>query len=179
MYKDPRVVLGYHGTSRKVGDTIMSTGKFIPSKNDFDWLGHGIYFWEHAPRRAWHWAKEKHGADGVVIEARINLGFCVDLCDVGFTDALKSAYEGLREASILSSTPLPVNKGKARRLDCLVINYLTTFILSECDTVRAPFLEGDPIFAGSEFLTQSHLQLVVRNESAIEPGFRLMNEEGK
>ena len=23
-----------------------------PSENDYDWLGRGIYFWEHGPQRA-------------------------------------------------------------------------------------------------------------------------------
>jgi hypothetical protein len=62
-------------------------------------------------------------------------------------------------------------------LDCLVVNYLTTFILPECDTVRAPFLEGEPVFEGSNLLTQSHLQLVVRHDTVIQPGLRLLDAE--
>ena len=112
-----------------------------------------------------------------MIEARIQLGFCLDLTDVRFTSALRAAYEGIREAFIQASKPLPLNRGKARFLDCLVINYLTKYILSECDTVRAPFLEGQPIFEGSNLLTQSHVQLVVKNESCIESRIRLLLKE--
>jgi hypothetical protein len=177
MQKDSRVVLGYHGTRLDRAETIVSTGKFIPSAHDYDWLGHGIYFWENAPFRAWQWARGKFGSEGAVVEARIRLGFCLDLTDIPFTDALKAAYQGIREAYILENKILPVNKGKAPRLDCLVINYLTERILPECDTVRAPFLEGDPIFPGSNLLSQSHLQLVVRHDYCIEPDVRLMTEE--
>jgi hypothetical protein len=179
LYKDPRVVFAYHGTRLDRADTIVGTGKFIPSTNDYDWLGHGIYFWEHAPLRAWQWAKEKYGSEGRVIEAKIQLGFCLDLTDIRFTDALKAAHEGISEAYILASKSLPMNKGKARFLDCLVINYLTRYILSECDTVRAPFLEGDPIFKGSNLLTQSHLQLVVKNDACIQPGLNFLHEGDK
>jgi len=140
MHNDSRIVLGYHGTRLDRAATILSTGKFIPSANDYDWLGHGIYFWEHAPFRAWQWARERYGSEGAVVAAKIRLGFCLDLTDIPFTDALKAAYQGIREAYILANRILPENKGKAPRLDCLVINYLTEYILPECDTVRAPFL---------------------------------------
>src|SRR5579863_6459375 len=100
MKKDSRLVFGYHGTRLGRADTIVSLGRFTPSANDYDWLGHGIYFWEHAPARAWQWAREKYGSEGAVIEAKIRLGFCLDLTDVGFTDALRAAYQGIREAYI-------------------------------------------------------------------------------
>lgn len=179
MNRDSRVVLGYHGSSLNRAHTIASTGKFIPSANDYDWLGHGIYFWEHAPLRAWQWAREKYDSDAAVVEARIELGFCLDFTDVRFTDALRIAYRGIREAYILAGKTLPVNRGKARCLDCLVINYLTRYILTECDTVRAPFLEGDPVFDGSNLLTQSHVQLVVKNDSCIQPGIRVLDKEDR
>jgi len=73
----------------------------------------------------------------------------------------------LREAFLRNRTSLPVNRNKARFLDCLVINYLTSYVLPECETVRAPFLEGDPVYEGSMLLNQSHIQLVVRNENCI------------
>lgn len=177
LQADPRVVLGYHGTRSEYADQIVSSKTFFRSQNDYDWLGHGIYFWEHAPFRAWQWARQRYGRDGRVIEARIRLGNCLDLTDVRFTDALTAAYEGIREAYILAGKQLPINKGKARFLDCLVINYLTTYVLPECDTVRGPFLEGDPVFPGSRLLTQSHVQLVVRHENCIESEFRLLLKE--
>lgn len=177
MLRDARIVVGYHGTRVDRGREILATGRFSPSANDYDWIGHGVYFWEFAPLRAWQWAHRKYGADASVIEAEIVLGFCLDLTDIRFTDSLKAAYEGLREAYARTGTPLPVNRRKARCLDCLVINYLSTVILPECETVRAPFLEGDPIYDGSALLTQSHVQLVVRSSSCIRSPLRALNEE--
>lgn len=173
----PRVVVGYHGTSYDHALDIMATGQFSPSTNDYDWLGHGVYFWEYAPLRAWQWARAKYGNDASVIEAQIKLGYCLDLTDIGYTRFLITAYDGLREAYVRTGNALPVNKRKLHFLDCFVINYLCEFILPECDTVRAPFLEGNQIYDGSELLTQSHVQLVVRNKACIMPTLRPLFKE--
>jgi hypothetical protein len=167
LLKDQRVVVGYHGTRVDRAETVISSGKFVPSTNDYDWLGHGIYFWEYAPLRAWQWARAKYGNQAAVVEAQIELGYCLDLSDIRYTEALETAYEGLSEAYIRTNSALPINRGKARCLDCLVINYVGKYLLPQCETVRAPFLEGEPIYAGSSLLTQSHMQLVVRKESTI------------
>lgn len=127
--------------------------------------------------RAWQWARTKYGTDAAVIEAQVQLGYCLDLTDVGYTEALRSAHNGLREAYARSGKVLPVNKRKANCLDCLVINYLCGAILPECETVRAPFLEGYPVYDGSALLTQSHVQLVVRNSACIQPSLRSLSEE--
>src|SRR2546426_9818552 len=62
MLRDERVVVAFHGTSADQVETILASGAFTPSRNDYDWLGHGVYFWEHAPLRAWQWAKQKGAA---------------------------------------------------------------------------------------------------------------------
>ena len=49
-----RIVIGYHGTRRETARKIINhETKFKSSSNEYDWLGHGIYFWEHAPQQAW------------------------------------------------------------------------------------------------------------------------------
>jgi hypothetical protein len=177
MFRDERVVVAFHGTSDDRAAEIIASGSFIPSKNDYDWLGHGVYFWEYAPLRAWQWARQKHREHAAVVEAQIALGFCLDLSDIRYTAALRLAYDSLREAFIRIGRPLPVNRNKARLLDCLVINYLATYILPECSTVRGPFLEGDPVYDGSMLLTQSHVQLVVRHQHCIVSGPKLLKPE--
>src|SRR5205823_246968 len=65
------------------------------SQNDYDWLGEGIYFWEHAPGRAWQWARERYGGDGAVVATEVRLGRCLDLADTEFTGLLREAYEDI------------------------------------------------------------------------------------
>src|SRR5579863_9508112 len=59
LAESERLVVGYHGTSATHAEVIVREGLFQPSENDYDWLGHGIYFWEEAPCRAWRWARRK------------------------------------------------------------------------------------------------------------------------
>lgn len=99
------------------------------------------------------------------------------LSDIRYTSALKLAYENLRESYIRNGTTLPVNRNKARCLDCLVINYLCAYVFPEFDSVRAPFLEGEPVFEGSMILTQSHIQVVVRNSVCIASAIRQIEPE--
>ena len=44
-------VLGYHGCDQSIADRLLAGGAFRKSRNDYDWLGHGIYFWEANPLR--------------------------------------------------------------------------------------------------------------------------------
>lgn len=167
LAESDRLVVGYHGTSAKHADVILRETLFRPSENDYDWLGHGVYFWEEAPCRAWRWARQKYGGEAAVVRATVRLGRCLDLTDIRYTEAIRRAFDGLREAYAVKKITLPANRGKARLLDCLVINYVAVYVFSECETVRAPFLEGPPIFDGSALLSESHIQIVVRKPAGI------------
>jgi hypothetical protein len=57
-----RMILGYHGCDAEIATRPLSGDHSLaPSENDYDWLGKGIYFWEHGPQRAYDWAKEENG----------------------------------------------------------------------------------------------------------------------
>lgn len=59
---------------------------------NYDWLGTGVYFWEHGAKRALRFAhdQKKRGKvkNPTVIGALIQLGNCFDLLDTQFTDDL-------------------------------------------------------------------------------------------
>jgi len=87
---EPIVVTGYHGTTRLVAEQILRDD-FIPSVNEWDWLGHGIYFWQDAPLRAYQWA-QRLGTDRdppIVVAAKIRLDGFVDLLDQRGTSILR------------------------------------------------------------------------------------------
>ena len=53
-----RRVIGYHACSKEVADRLLLEGEgFKHSTNAWDWLGHGIYFWEFGLQRAYDWAQ--------------------------------------------------------------------------------------------------------------------------
>lgn len=48
MYeKLPNLVIGFHGCSQETYDKVIHQNQTLKaSENTYDWLGHGIYFWE-------------------------------------------------------------------------------------------------------------------------------------
>ena len=174
----PRIeyVYGYHGCSIDVADRVLCAEgvSLTSSENDYDWLGSGIYFWESAPMRAFEWAERKFGTgNAAVLGAKIKLGHCLDLIDVDAYQVLCKTYYALLDAGM----PLPRNGKFLHRLDCLVINAATMHAEKELgdpyDTVRCPFIEGEPVFPDSRFYDHTHIQISVRNPRAIESLFRI------
>ena len=173
MNKFPRLVIGFHGCTPKFADALIAgevpIDQWEPSRNRYDWLGEGIYFWEHGPERARAWGK------GGVVGAAIQLGTCLDLTDIVATRLLGAAYDSLAETYLAEGMPLPENRGKRRERDRLVVDQVVTLASSagvRYQTVRAPFLEGDPAYPGTEIRLESHIQLAVRDPTCIVGVFR-------
>jgi hypothetical protein len=54
------LVIGFHGCERRVRDQLlMNPNDYKISQKPFDWLGHGLYFWENNYDRALEWATDK------------------------------------------------------------------------------------------------------------------------
>lgn len=181
----PSFVLGFHGCDREIGEAILA-GQKSPktSKNDYDWLGDGVYFWENSPERALSYAqmlqRKKNQTQGniknpFVIGAVINLGTCLNLTDENALLEVKAAYTSLSNLSKLGETPMPENNpGFAgdedkikRHLDCAVIMLLHRLREQEkftgFDSVRSPFFEGGALYEGTAFTQKAHIQIAVRN----------------
>jgi hypothetical protein len=81
-----RLVVGYHGCDRATVERVLvllEHESLEPSNNTYDWLGRGIYFWEHGYKRALEFAewKEKRGdlTEPTVLGAYIHLGRCFEV----------------------------------------------------------------------------------------------------
>jgi hypothetical protein len=133
--KRSNLIIGFHGCDQSVVDKVI-TGKedLLASKNDYDWLGNGIYFWENNEDRALEWAVElsKRKSSSIktpaVIGAIIDLGFCFDLTDNHYINELKVGYEEMVKLCHAAHLPIPQNKDIGmstdlllRKLDCAVI----------------------------------------------------------
>jgi len=161
--------IGYHGTSVASAERILAEG-FEISRNEYDWLGDGAYFFQDAPARAAEWARQRFGADAAVLGAEIDLDGCLDLMDVRWQRVIANAYDSFVEEAGRRPYSLPVQSRGAHRLDRVVINFaaealLTTGVLVR--SVRSAFEEGWPIFPGSALRDRSHVQIAVRDLSAV------------
>lgn len=55
----PFQIIGYHSCDKEIGLKVLNgQTQLNPSKNPWDWLADGIYFWEQNPHRALEYANE-------------------------------------------------------------------------------------------------------------------------
>jgi hypothetical protein len=124
-------VLGYHGCDAVVAERLLLNEPFKPSRNVWDWLGEGIYFWDANPVRGLEFVVEVSARQGIYIQqpavvgAVIDLGFCLDLTTSRGLRETRSAFSELHRVSGEAGRQLPENQSGGRHnLDCAVINYL-------------------------------------------------------
>ncbi len=179
-----RTVLGYHGCDEAVAERLLAGDPFTPSRNDYDWLGHGVYFWEYGPDRALRFAQDQRRRGLVktpaLVGAVIQLGHCFDLLDTAFTEDLAGAYTTWEAHLRAYNLPLPVNAGpapayKLRRRDCGLLNwYLERLDTAgfRSDRVRGGFVEGGPLFEGAGIQRETPIQISVRTPRCMVGVFR-------
>lgn len=201
----PNLIIGFHGCDTDTCNSLLNNpNKIKKSEKPYDWLGHGVYFWENNYERALRWAKEKAKRKEIkkptVIGAVIQLGFCCDLLDSRFITMLKEYYSLMVEYYKTLDKELPENKDIEqdsykdkifRELDCTTIEFMHQEILNTIvkekkengfceykmfDSVRGVFTEGGPVFPGAGIFDKSHIQICIRNSNCIK-GFFLPRKE--
>ncbi|WP_038164254.1 hypothetical protein [Verrucomicrobium sp. BvORR106] len=177
FFEYQRLVTAYHGCDQSLVDSALRGIPLNESRNDYDWLGRGIYFWENGPARAMDWAKEvakrkkTRIAKPSKIGALIQLGNCFDLLDLRFTRYLKTLWPEFEKAMVASGAALPKNTPYLHRLDCAFIDWaiprVESISSSKFHTVRGVFLEGTPIYPTGYIFEKSHIQIAVRDPASI------------
>lgn len=197
MYSSlPTFILGFHGCDKADGERILSGKERLkPSKNEYDWLGHGSYFWENSPARALDFAAllKKNVRPGrpvikkpFVLGAVLDLGHCFNLTDTKCLAILKNAYPLYLSVSEARNVELAKNKPVRggsdvllRYLDCAVIESMHEYHESRgdkpYDSVRGVFPEGKPVFHDAGIRDKDHIQICVRNPNCIKGYFRVLD----
>jgi hypothetical protein len=106
-------------------------------------------------------------------------------------ELLKTCFLLFKSESVKLDKPIPRNidhplvKGHdkvLRYLDCAVIEYTHSFLRTKnepsFDSVRAAFIEGEPIYPGAGFHGKTHIQLCIINPNCIK-GFFLPRTKNK
>ncbi|MGN6435452.1 MAG: hypothetical protein ACTHMM_02925 [Agriterribacter sp.] len=164
---------------------VIAGSSLQASKNDYDWLGNGIYFWENSYDRALEYAislknhPQKHKSKierPSVLGAVIDLGVCLDFIDYKNLLLLKDAYEVLQTScktlGLNSPENIPIGKYQdllIRRLDCSVVEMIHKIKgKRHFDSARGVFWEGDDIYPNAGFKEKNHIQLCIRNPNCIK-----------
>jgi hypothetical protein len=193
MYRaKPGLVFGFHGCDISIRTAVvLNEAELLPSQNDYDWLGHGIYFWENNRLRAIQFAQELQAhvrknkspiIQPATLGAVIDLGYCLDLMDAECLQLLRTSYEKLKRAYDNFGAKLPENKSPAfsnekliRELDCCVIQNFhesrQDLCLKPFDSVRSLFVEGEELYPAAGFNEKNHIQICIRNPNCIKGYF--------
>lgn len=198
------LLIGFHGCDESVcTQLLLQPDSILKSKKPYDWLGHGIYFWENNFERAKQWAHDKAKKGEIekpaVLGAVLSLDYCFDLLDNQYTKMLKEYYELMKVSYQSVGKDMPQNKDIThdfhkdkilRNLDCAVIEFMHQTIsegikkeknnsgfsyLKEFDSTRGVFTEGGPAFEGAGIQLKSHIQICIRNTNCIKGFFMPRN----
>jgi hypothetical protein len=175
------LVVGYHGCERSLAESVAAGEDDLkPSQNAWEWLGHGIYFWEDSCARALRWAEAETQRRGSkikipgVLGAVIQLGNCLNLTETESLLLVKDAYQSYVEVCGASGSPVLENRGpqlQVRFLDCAVIETVHQARQQQnkqpFDTVRGFFLEGRELYPAGGFRELDRIQICVRSPRQI------------
>lgn len=178
----PNLVLAYHGCDETVRDDVVMGADLKRSENPYDWLGHGIYFWENDEQRALEWAEALAGTGKIktpsVVGVILDLGNCLNLMDRSSIDMLQIGYDVLKRESDVNGLKMPENENiradndwLLRNRDCAVIEKVHQHVamnnLPPYDSVRGLFQEGERVYPGSGFRKKTHVQICVINPNCV------------
>jgi hypothetical protein len=150
----PNLVIGFHGCDASVRDLLLKDpNKIVISREPYDWLGHGLYFWENNFERALQWAEDKKRRGKIinpaVIGAVLQLGYCCDFLEARFIRMIERYYRSMAASYRANGKEIPKNED---------------------------LTEGGPAFEGSGLHAKTHIQICIRNMNCIK-GFFLPRRE--
>ncbi len=179
----------YHGTTKRIALKIFSERRFLESRNEYDWLGPGVYFYQECPEKALFWAeefsiKEKFSNEmPAVIEVDVSLAKTLDLAGSKALATLQTFAKTQKKISIAQSNPIlrTIDNVRKKIFSGTVINHnkfvgynkddynlvldLIAYLNEEdavsFDSVRAVFWEGMEIRKGSYFFDHANIQLCI------------------
>ncbi len=172
-----RTVISYHGTRLSTALNIVSGFDYFKrSANNDDWLGHGIYFWEYAPKQAWAWTERRQKAPSrpeevAVLGCMIRLGNCFDLLNPDNLQMLSGFHREFDQSQRQAGRKPVRNYNQAKYLDCAVFEFAYAAFETQdepIDSCRAVFVPSNRrLWAGSGVYRDAHIQLCVRNPKCI------------
>jgi hypothetical protein len=160
----PKYLLGFHGCLKSTGTKIKVGSDFIHSQNKYDWLGHGIYFWENNLSRAIDWAKQSSKKESNIFKRWLDrypnmlskdaeqhakdyfepcvlgvvvdmIGNWIDLMDANHTQHLQKIAKDYIQSKQQLGQSIPNNKGVSRELDCDIVNHFVQEIQKQHNIV--------------------------------------------
>jgi hypothetical protein len=197
--KAGHIVLAYHGCDAVIRDKLVSgrVQHLNPSKNQYDWLGPGAYFFEDDYQRALMFAQaSKDNPDKrytvrpivrpAVVGAILQVQHWLDMTTQEGIQEFAEAYQPMLDWLSENGKRVPTNEPASpddteillRGLDNAVFSYIHSTRdklndpeLPPFQAVRGAFPQGKAALPGSTFLDHTHVQLALRDNACIKGWF--------
>ncbi|GJJ02824.1 hypothetical protein RugamoR64_33620 [Duganella rhizosphaerae] len=193
-----RLLVVYHGCDITTRDDLVS-GKLAHldhSKNPYDWLGPGAYFFEGDAKRALMFANASHNnptkmytakpiGTPAVVGAVLRVQHWLDMTTQEGINEFILAYPALLAGLAATGNPVPKNAAASeddadiilRKLDNAVFTFIHDIRannsppLPSFQAVRGAFYQGVEVAPKSGFRVGTHVQIALRDNSCVEGWF--------
>lgn len=193
-----RLLVAYHGCDITTRDDLVS-GKLAHldhSKNPYDWLGPGAYFFEGDVERAFMFARASHNNPAkmytakpigtpAVVGAILRVQHWLDMTTQDGIKEFTFAYPSLLAGLAATGSPVPKNAAASeddadiilRKLDNAVFTFIHDIRANNSppspsfQAVRGAFYQGPEVAPKSGFRAGTHVQLALRDNSCVEGWF--------
>lgn len=186
------LIVAYHGCDITTRDDLVSgrLGTLHQSRNCYDWLGQGMYFFEDDIDRALVFAKNSHEnpkkmytrkaiGTPAVVGATLCIKHCLDMTTQRGIRSFREALESMTESFTRAGIPMPTNEPAhpedrdilLRNLDASVVNLIRQARfdtgMEPIQAVRGAFYQGEELAPLSGFRQNSHIQIALRDPSCV------------
>jgi hypothetical protein len=138
----PGLILGFHGCDKSLVNDVLTGKKTLQgSENEYDWLGHGVYFWENSVARAYDVFHITHDASNFPQnrKAKESDELMLRELDCAVIETVHTIMEETGEDGF--------------------------------DSVRGVFFEGAEIYPRAGFREKDHIQICIKNPNCIKGYF--------
>lgn len=198
------LLVAYHGCDVTVRDALVSgqLSQLEPSKNRYDWLGSGAYFFEHDAERAMRFAKASRDnpqsmytarpiATAAVVGAVLSIHTCLDMTTQAGLTEFSLAYPSMIRSMASGTVPIPSNNAAnvddedilLRQLDNAIFGWIHKIRgdagAPAYQAVRGAFRQGKALAPKSGFHEGTHIQIALRDPACVlgwflPPGEKLL-----
>ena len=155
-------IVGFHGTTKGSAKSILQFKKFIISKDDEEWLGPGVYFFEDDIKQAYYYCvRAKKINDWSILKSDIYAEVVIDLVDTETREYFERILNKIKHRYLKRAD------GRPRKL----MNSVTLNIMYEAnpyDVVRGIFQVPSTGYLSRTNLMCLQKQICVRNLDCIK-----------
>ncbi len=164
---------GFHANSIAECERFLTEKTYIiSSENDTDYLGRGMYFWEHKSSAEWWQKKKKDVSNSMIVSAELSLKNALDLTDDDICDKMNKMIAYI-DKSIIRKIGRERNSKSKDAMGVILDSLFEAFSaqMSKFDIVKAvKHYDGKKeadFLASSPFTTKSVLILCAKTAAPI------------